>query len=71
MEALAIGAMAGFVALRGGRSERSRRWIPITIALCVTVLTSALALATLLYVGSAVVQELWFGPEPSVPEDRN
>lgn len=64
-ESLVIGSVAGTAALRGNSSRRWR-WLPF----CVALLLAALAVVTLLYVGSAVIQ-VEFGPEPSVPEDRS
>jgi len=60
-ESLLIGAVAGVLAPRG-RRERQRGWLPSLVAL----LLSALALAVLLLVGSAILSTLWLGvPEPN------
>lgn len=63
-ESLVVGTVAGLTVLGRG-AERHRRWIPT----CVALVLSAVAIAALLYVGSAIVQ-VEFGPEPSVPGDR-
>ncbi|CAN5590924.1 hypothetical protein BH24ACT21_BH24ACT21_16560 [soil metagenome] len=62
LEALAIGAVAGGVALRsrqGQQRDRAPFWVALSL--------SILAIAMLLWVGSAIVPDLWLPP----PSARN